>query len=243
VEELIQEPIIEVPSVGTIATESPIVRTRNRFKPNLNPEGSKKYVRKTDRPYRKKDNPKRFFFPKEWMSFLYSIQNEEHKFFFEVLLHTGARYYEASNIRVKDINFERGFILISRPKREGGKEKGRERLIQISTELKNKLEIWIKKNKLKPDSTLGFPSIQYLDKAIKFYANKAKLNNPEDFSCHNVRKTLEMYMLALDINTMSVTTHMGHTAAVSVGHYVSTMLFNAEEKALIRIILGDLFNR
>lgn len=194
---------------------------------------------------RKKDNPKRFFYPQEWVSFINKVTDEDHKFWFEMLLHTGARYNEIKNIKVRDINFIKEFLFISKPK--GGR--GRERTIQISTYLKNKILIYIKKRDLQADDTLilnpeGKPlSNVGIDKQIKKYAKECGINDWQDFSCHNFRKTTEMWLIALGINHLAVIAHIGHTIDVASTFYVSTSLFTSEDKTLIKTILGNLLQK
>jgi integrase len=69
--------------------------------------------------YRKKENPKIFFYPKDWMSFYNSLNDiplRKHlfssKFYFNFLLQTGARQEELRNVEVRDIDFERNSINI-----------------------------------------------------------------------------------------------------------------------------------
>ena len=73
--------------------------------------------------YRKKENIKRFFYPKEWIDFIDACP-EQLKFFYNILMQTGARYHELSKVKVEDVNFERNFIEIKFPKtRIGGMKK------------------------------------------------------------------------------------------------------------------------
>lgn len=197
------------------------------------------------RSNRKKSNPKRFFYPQEWINFMNNITNDNHKFWYEFLLHTGARFNEVRNIKVMDINLEREFIFIARPK--GGR--GRERTIQISTYLKNRIQSYIKKNKLKDEDTLllneeGKPvTNQGVDKALKEYCKVSGIKDWLDFSCHNLRKTTEMWLISLGINHLAVIAHIGHTIDVASTYYVSTSLFTSEERTLIKTILGNLLQK
>lgn len=187
--------------------------------------------------YRMKTNIKRFFGPSEWNKFVRVIHNEDHKFWFEFLLNTGLRYQEAKSISIKEIDFDRRQIFISNPK--GGKRK--QRTIQVSSQLTNQILHYMRMKNLGKNDMLGFPSVQFLDKVIKVYARTAGLETPEDFSCHNLRKTFENWLVALDINVMVIQAHIGHTIDVAAAHYVSTVMVKKEEKILIREILGDLF--
>lgn len=75
--------------------------------------------------YRKKEDLKRFFYPKEWLNF-YDVLNNNLKlqFHFNFLMQTGCRYYEASKVQIKDVDFERNKIKILHAKtRIGGLKK------------------------------------------------------------------------------------------------------------------------
>lgn len=190
-------------------------------------------------PYRKKTYSKRFFRPKDWYSFLNVIENPKHKFHFEFLLHTGMRYNEAKKVKVQDIEFENNKIKILFPK--GGKMEVRE--IPISDYMNNRISGFIKLKKLGPNSNLGFPSNDFMDKQIKRYCEKSGMskNVAIDYSCHNLRKTLEMYGVALNINAFTLAGMLGHTVFTANQHYVSDTTFTSEEKVLIRSILDNLW--
>jgi integrase/recombinase XerD len=200
--------------------------------------------------YTLKTNKKRFMMPKEWMRFLNVISRDEHKFFFEFLLHTGMRYNEACNVQMQDIDFERETIFIRKPKRSDGKSLAeKQRTIQISTYLKNRIQGYLKSSGLKSGSILAWkrtgtvPSIQFIDKYIKKYCKDAGFADWRDFSCHTLRKTCEMYLVALNINTMAITVHLGHTISVAESYYISNSLMNAEDKTLIKSILDNLLQK
>lgn len=73
--------------------------------------------------YRKKENLKRFFYPKEWIDFMDSVPTRLY-FFYSALVATGARFHELSKVKVEDIDNARNFIAIKFPKtRVGGVRK------------------------------------------------------------------------------------------------------------------------
>lgn len=196
------------------------------------------------RKYRLKTNKKRFFYPKEWLKFMSVINNDEHKFMFEFLLHTGMRFDEASNVHIQDIDFERETIFVRKPKRgAGGSLVAKQRTIQISTYFKNRVQAYAKSKGLKSNNTFEFPTIQHADKLIKKYAAGAGIPDSLDFSCHNVRKTLENWLIALNINTMAITSHQGHTIDVAQAFYTANQLMNQEDKYLIKTILDNLLQK
>lgn len=194
---------------------------------------------KIKRAYTKKNNLRRFFFPKDWNKFKDIIENKQHKFFFEFLLHTGCRYNEAAHITGNDIDFANDMIFIKFAK--GGAHKQRQ--IQMSSYLKRRIIQYIKENKMTRTSRFGFPSVQFLDKQIKRYAAEAEIASPADFSCHNLRKTLENWLCALNINSLTISAHMGHTLDVAQAHYIGSQVFTQEDKVLIKSILDDLLQK
>jgi len=181
-----------------------------------------------------KRNKLRYLYPNEWTLYSNAILNTKHFFWCEFLLKTGMRINEARTTTIKDINFDRKFIIV----RKGKGNKQRE--VSLSTEFCMRLKRYAIDNKLRPEDTFGFPSTQYMDKMIKKYASKGGLNNPEDFCCHTFRKTHENYLCALGVNSMLLTLHMGHTIHVATQYYISQFL-KPDEKQLIRSIMGDLF--
>jgi integrase len=82
-----------------------------------------------------------------------------------------------------------------------------------------------------------------MDKMVKRYTKLAGIEDWEDFSNHNIRKTVENWLCALNINHLSIQAHMGHTLDVAAAHYVSTQLLNGEDKSLIRAILDNLLQK
>jgi len=58
-----------------------------------------------------KENPRRIFFPEEWLKFINNTP-EKYKFYFNFLMQTGMRYKEAENVKVEDIDFDRCVIFV-----------------------------------------------------------------------------------------------------------------------------------
>jgi len=63
------------------------------------------------------------------------------------------------------------------------------------------------------------------------------------FSIHNVRKTLETWLISLDIDSLKIIKHFGHTMNVAAKFYVSSDTFNYEDKQIIRQVIGDLYQQ
>lgn len=181
-----------------------------------------------------KRNTLRFFYPNEWYRFIAEVTNPNHWFWFRLLLQTGLRINEARTLLVSDVNLERRYLTIRNGK--GGKA----RQVFFSTDFRSDIQRYIKNNNLNKESNFNIPSTQFMDRVIKVYAQKSKLDNHLDLTCHTFRKTHENYLCALGVNTMIVTMQLGHTINVATAYYVSQFL-KPEEKNLIRSIMGDLF--
>jgi integrase len=193
--------------------------------------------------YSKKSNPKRFFYPKEYLKILSVIHNDKHKFWVELLTHTGMRIDEARNVRIKDIDFDRGLILVTKPKKSLGRS-GKERTLEMSTYLKNRILAYMKANNLGKNDNFDIRTTQFFDRMLKNYAKEAGIVDYDNFSAHNCRKTLETWCAAgLNVNTSALSVFMGHTVDVAIMHYVGMSILTQEDKTLIRTILDDLFNR
>lgn len=182
---------------------------------------------------------KRFFYPQEYLSFINNIRHEDTRFYFEFLLHTGMRIKEARGVQVRDIDLDRESITIKKAKR--GKQF--QRTIQISTYLKNRIQNWIRIKKLGALDYLGIPTVQVMDRQAKKWAQEANIGDYSNFSCHTFRKTLENWLVGLNVNVLAIQSHMGHTLDVAAAYYVSTNLFKGEEKVLMQTILGNLFQK
>lgn len=232
-----------------------------------------------------KENPKRFFYPREWLDFINNVP-ARYKFFFNFLLQTGMRFREAAEVRVEDIDFDRNTIFVrfaktrtSKPKKyivcecgekinynkkisfcprcgrkldknkiiiKGKQETRRKtRYIKISQAFAGELLAFIKQNKLKKNDLLfqlDNKKVKYvtLNHILKNVCKKIGIKDWKDFSIHNIRKTHENYMLAINNNVLALSQHMGHTIDVASGYYVANTLFNEQDKGMVRTILNNL---
>jgi integrase len=192
------------------------------------------------RKYNKKINPKRFFFPMEWLNMINRIIDDDHKFWLELLLHTGMRIKEARGVKVRDIDFNRSNIFITKPK--GGR--GKERTVMISNYFRNRLQNYISKNKLVSDDTLGLPTTQYMDEMIKKYAKESGIKDFNEFSAHNIRKTIETYLITTGKDSTLVSLWIGHKIDIAMAHYISSVMFTItnNERVVINSIIDNLLD-
>lgn len=188
----------------------------------------------------------RFFFPDEWMAFYDQLQPKQ-KITFEFLMNTGARIMEVRNIQVRDVDFERQNIVLRITKRivnRPGIQKKGERKIRVIN-ISNKFAKYLNKIKtqynLKDEDYFPILSTPAANVGMKKALQKAGIEDWKMFSLHNVRKTLETWLIALNIDHFKVVNHFGHSAAIALKHYVSPDIFNYEDKQVMREIIGDLF--
>ena len=219
-----------------------------KIKPNhfQSLKGTKEIIRKDGKKYTIRSNRQRFFFPDEWLVFEERL-NSNQQLTFRTLINTGARIMEAQNIKVSDIDFDRKNIVLRVTKRilknpkKGAESQRKIRVLTISTQFAKYLKKQIKLHKLGPDDLLPILSTPAAHIALKKHLREIGIKDWEMISIHNIRKTLETWLIALNIDSFKVTKHFGHSFAIAAQHYVSPDIFNYDDKVMMREIIGDLF--
>jgi len=204
----------------------------------------KSFIRKNGKPLAVRDNRDRFFFPKEWMKFSDQLKKKQ-KITFECLINTGARINEIRNIRVNDIDLERKRIIlrVTKVKSRFGEKNPRPRIIPISTQFTKYLRRLISERSLKAEDKFNLLSTPAANIAMKKALQKAGIKDWYMFSIHNIRKTLETWLMALNVDSLKLIAHFGHDIKTAARHYVSPDIFSWEEKGKMRMIIGDLYQR
>jgi len=198
--------------------------------------------RSNGKPYTIREYRDRYFFPDEWKVFYDSLK-EKQKPTFHCLINTGARINEIRNVKVKDIDFERQNIVFRWTKSRNKDGTRRIRTIPISSQFAKYLKSLIRKKGLGMDDKLPILSTPAGNVAMKKALQKAGIPDWQMFSLHNIRKTTEMFLLALEVQSQKIEKHMGHSVAVAQKYYVSPEIFSYEDKDMIRQIIGDLYAR
>lgn len=205
----------------------------------------KSLTRKNGKTYTVRANRDRIFFPDEWMKFYDNLKTKQ-KHTFECLISTGARINEMRNVRVSDCDLERNRIVLRVTKvKAAKKEKNpRPRIIPISTKFTKYLKKHIRTHNLQNDSYIGILSTPAANTGMKKALKKSEIKDWYMFSVHNVRKTFETWLMALDIDGLKITAHLGHSMAIAASNYISPDVFTWNEKDKMRNILGrDLYGR
>jgi len=202
----------------------------------------KEIMRKDGKKYSVREDRMRFFFPDEWMSFFDNLDSEKQRITFSFLINTGARINEVRHIKVSDVDFDRRCVILRHTKNRNKDGSKKIRVISISTQFIKLLKKVIKQFELGNDSLFPVLSTPAGNIAMKKALRKV-LNDWKNFSLHNVRKTTEVWLLSLEIDSLKVSKHMGHTLAVAEKFYVSPDTFSWDDKQKIREIIGDLYQR
>jgi len=197
---------------------------------------------KNGKTYTLKNDPNRFFYPTEYMK-TYDLLKSKQKHTITCLINTGARINEIRNVKVEDIDFinRRMVLRVTKTKAKKHEHRGRIRTIPLSTSFVKYLKKYCKdKNSTDYLDILSTPAFNI---GLKKATTAAKLNNPRDFSAHTLRKTLETWLMALDVDSMKLIAHIGHDIRTAAQHYVSPDIFSFKEKGMMREIIGDLYLR
>lgn len=202
-------------------------------------------MRKNGRKYSVRSNRDRFFYPKEWFKFYDALKEGRQKTTFRCLINTGARINEIRNVKVTDIDFDnrRMILRVTKVKARKGEKNPRPRIIPMSTEFTKWLRLYVIKNKLEPNDFLDLLSTPAANICMKKVLDRVGIKDGYMLSIHNVRKTFENWLMALDVDGLKITAHLGHSMAVAAGHYISADVFSFEERKEIRMIIGDLYER
>lgn len=207
-----------------------------------NRENIKSLTRKNGVNYSIRSNRDRFFFPDEWMKFIDKSKTKQ-RFTFNFLINTGARINEARNVRVADIDLERKRIVlrITKVKARKKEKNPRPRIIPISSQFSKYLKKYIRENNLTSNDYLGILSTPAANIGLKKALISSGVKDYYMFSIHNIRKTLETWLMALGIDGLKITAHIGHSMQTASSHYVSPDVFSWEEKIKMREVIGDLY--
>lgn len=207
-------------------------------------EGMKVGIKKNGQKYSVRDNRMRFFYPKEWFKFFDGLKQSQ-KMTFKFLINTGARVNEAINVKVGDCDLENKRIIlrVTKVKARKGEKNPKPRTIPISSQFAKELRAYIKDNNLVNDNYLNLLSKPATHIALKKTLKEVGINDYYMFSTHNIRKTFECWLMALGIDGLKITSHLGHSIAVASQNYISPDVFSFEEKAQMRMVIGDLYAR
>lgn len=202
----------------------------------------KQLMRSNGLGYSIRSNRDRFFYPNEWLLFFEALTNKQ-KLTFDTLINTGARINEVRNIKVADIDWDRGNIILRVTKIKARKDERtpRPRTISVNNNYLKKLKKHISQNKLQLNDCLGILSTPAANIAMKKTLKEIGILDWQMFSVHNIRKTHGNWLKALGIDGAEICLRLGHDYNTFLKSYGSPDIFSYKDLQDMRIILGDLY--
>ncbi len=199
----------------------------------------KTIIKKNGIKYSVRENRDRIFTPNEWIKFYNSLK-ESQKPLFSSFINTGARINELINIEKRDFDFNKRTLLLRVVKKRNPYSTGKQRLLPLSTEYSNYMKKITKD--MKDNQRIFKISKTSISQLFKRRLKKAGIKNYNDFSPHNIRKTLETWLTSLSIGTPVILKHFGHNFSTALEHYIQIDNLSIEDKFKIRKkIIGDLY--
>jgi len=194
----------------------------------------KKYTVRTDRSA--------YFFPERWITFFETIKPEKQGVF-DAAINTGGRIEELLNIKPEDFDWERNNLTlkVTKTKATKGESVGKKRTFQISSQFARRMRKYISDNKIQIGQILFPVSKQAVSQMFKRGLQKAKFEDWQQFSLHNIRKTHGNWLKALEINSDEICLRLGHDHNTYLKHYGSASIFDRKDKILMIKILGDVY--
>ena len=216
--------------------------------------------------YTVRNDRKKYFYPAEWLAFISTIKDKQHRFFFLASLHTGGRIMEVLNLRYEDIDIDRETVTFSVVKQRKAnanyKIEGTSRSFFVASNFIKEYKSFVRGRTINlkeyiflnnEDLPNNYSSLYNKDR-IKYYESKkasyssllkrkleeAKIKDWHLFSPHNIRKTYGMWMRAFNVEIAELCYRMGHDIDTFMTHYGSSLMFTTDEKRLIEEIMGDI---
>lgn len=195
---------------------------------------------------------KEYFFPDQWIKFIKTINNPKHHLLFNLLINTGGRIDEILNLKPSYIREKGKYIIFYTTKVRSKKKeyKSEPRNVTISSSLLREIRSYAKKYNVGIDDYFFIKNddkytrkkkVASIYQLFKRKLNKTDIENPKDFSLHNIRKTHGMWLKSLNINEMEICLRLGHSSDTYRKHYGSADIFNDDNRRQIIKILGDIY--
>lgn len=195
---------------------------------------------KNGKEYTIRENRDRIFLPSEWIVF-YNNLKEKQKVTFNFLINTGARFNEIRGIKVKDVELKNKKIKIINVKKRGIFSDGNPRDIIVSIKFIKFIKSVIKKNNLNRENLFPILSNSAANRAMKKALAESNIEDYKMFSPHSIRKSLESWLVCLDITTLKILKQFGHDQVTANKHYIKLIVMNRLELNKIRHIIGEVF--
>lgn len=207
----------------------------------------------------------RYFFPDEWKKFSNSLDKKNHQLMFETLLFTGGRIMEVLHLKPSNLDLNRKTITFEIVKQRKAKKHfystGTKRTFNVQSKFLNRLKKYIVESKLDKNDyvfmdkkklptnyeELSNPEkkkyyskhTSNYNKVLKRHLVQVKIEDYDNFSIHNLRKTYGNWMRVFDIKMEELCYNMGHDVETFMRHYGSALIFTDKERREIMRIMGD----
>jgi len=144
----------------------------------------------------------------------------------DTALSTGLRVSELASLKVKDINFKRGCLTVTRLKKK--KKKKCPETLAISKELTKHLQSYIESGTNRANGMLfvgkrGTLSAQGLQQIWKASIKRAGL--PKELSIHSARHTIAVHLLKKTKNLRQVQKQLGHSSPATTANMYADVSF------------------
>lgn len=184
-----------------------------------------------------KQDKYRFWYPPDFEQML-DYLNSNGRFTATFMINTGCRIMEARGFKDDPIydGERRNITLVHTKVRAKLKEKApRSRTLPVSKTFFNQLKQDLPTHRILSTNAFNI--------ALRRACVKAKIQKPEQFSSHNIRKTFATWMLSLGVDGFKLAKHLGHTPNELARDYSTNDVFNHQDKQIMRGILKDLPER
>ncbi len=212
-------------------------------------EGLFQGIKSDGRRYTVRADRHRYFFPDEWIKFLACLKPNK-RILFETLLQTGGRIDEVLHLTPDDFIWENNSVTlrVTKSKAKKGESKilgGQKRSFGVSSQFCRKLRKHIRDNNIQDNDLIFSVTQQAVFKMMKNRLKKIGLNEWE-FSLHNIRKTLGMWLKTvqrrgIDLDVSEICMRLGHDYNTFLKHYGSPSIFTDQHRDRIIEILGDMY--
>ena len=184
-----------------------------------------------------------FIYPNNWRDFIKSVRKSRNCLLYEFQFNTGARFDEAIHTRPIDFDFERNNVRLwkTKTKAKKGEKVGKPRTISLNPEFTRKILRHIKYKQM--DEYIWKVSQVGYNKLLKAKLAALGVENANQYSSHDIRRTHGMYLKALGIDIGEICTRLGHDYNTYIKHYGSADVFSEKDMSIIRELLGGLYMR
>jgi integrase len=212
---------------------------------NLKSLGNISVIKKKDGSnYSVRQNRMAFFMPDDWNIF-YDGLTKKQQITFNFLIQTGARINEVRNVTVDDVNMQNRFITlrVTKVRAKLKESRPKPRIVSVSKQFISWVREVVRENGLKGADTFGILSTPAANIAMKKRLKDMGKKDWNMFSIHNIRKTHETWLLALDIQIGKIAKRLGHKTATALESYIQEDVFTSKDKEKIKRILGEIYEQ